>query len=745
MDDAAHTAIVDPLLSSLACAGDRFAGVCSVLGPWGSGKTTILREFVDRARGAGARVVHVTCSPELRDTDGAVLDLVRSAVEFDDGGRGDAGTTVTLPQQGRAMNSPDEVLGALAPLLADGPVVLAVDDVEFADPHSLAAFRDRGPWLRRQGAMVVYTSDGPWNPATRTDTVLADVTDYVYYVPPVTASGVRAILAEAGVDDVAGTDAVIEGANGNPALAMALAADLTASPGTTVPLRAGRAYLRAVDSVLRHLGAEAEQLCGLLAVVPACSTTSSAALASVLGRSRAEVETLLDVLGAVGVIDGARFRIEGTAEHLRAAAARAADSPAVRFLADTRAPETIAVPVVLAALRRGDRDEATRVIAGLGSRPILPTPRVITQIHLAYAWYYGRWTGPGREPVRDLTPALLDPWTSLIDAVTRTEDEAGDEAGEVDLQTAAEHLLADLLSGPAVPEAIAMVVEALASRRPDADLSPWTARIEAVAERSADPAGSALLHTVRAATLLHTGDRPAARLLVDRAFRILPGAKWGAALGFPLATGLAAVEEYHSGTIGPSGPPDLLATTLHDLRVLLARARRLTENGAVLAAMGELQAVDRLAVQCGLDGPVVGRARAELADLRAGFPGSVLAGSGSWTLPAIPGPTDRRAPGGGGPDDDGDDRRLSEAELRVAELAAEGLTNRAIGRRLHVTVSTVEQHLTKVYRKLGVSGRVDLSTGIARSRAELDGPGDHLHPVAMRPPTDPHRLEAKEL
>jgi DNA-binding CsgD family transcriptional regulator len=745
MDDDAHTAIVDLLLGSLACAGDRFAGVCSVLGPWGSGKTTILRGFVDRARLAGARVVHVTCSPELRHTDGAVLDLVRSAVEFDEGGRGDAGTTVRLPQQGRPMSCPDEVLGALAPLLAEGPVVLAVDDVEFADRHSLAAFKDRGPWLRRQGAMVVYTSDGPWNPAARTDAVLADVTDYVYYVPPVTASGVRAILAEAGVDDVDETDAVIEGANGNPALAMALAADLTASPSFTVPLRAGRAYLRAVDSALRYLGAEAEQLCGLLAVVPASSGTSSAALASVLGRSRAEVETLIDVLGAVGVIDGARFRIEGTAEHLRATTARDADSPAVRFLADTRAPETIAVPVVLAALRRGDRDEATRVIAGLGSRPILPTPRVITQIHLAYAWYYGRWTGPEREPVRDLTPALLDPWTSLIDAVTRTEDEAEDEAGEVDLQTAADHLVADLLSGPAVPEAIAMVVEAVASRRPDADLSSWAARIETVAERSEDPAGSALLHTVRATTLLRTGDRPAARLLVDRAFRILPGGRWGAALGFPLATGLAAVEEYHAGMIGPSGPPDLMATTLHDLRVLLARARRLTENGAVLAAMGELQAVDRLAVQCGLDGPVVGRARAELAGLRAGFPGSVLAGSGSWTLPAIPGPTDRRAPRGGGPDDDGDDRRLSEAELRVAELAAEGLTNRAIGRRLHVTVSTVEQHLTKVYRKLGVSGRVDLSTGIARNRAELDGPGDHLHPVLTRPPTDPHRLEAKEL
>ncbi|WP_189958800.1 helix-turn-helix transcriptional regulator [Streptomyces alanosinicus] len=51
---------------------------------------------------------------------------------------------------------------------------------------------------------------------------------------------------------------------------------------------------------------------------------------------------------------------------------------------------------------------------------------------------------------------------------------------------------------------------------------------------------------------------------------------------------------------------------------------------------------------------------------------------------------------------------LSDAEQRVAALAAEGLTNRGIAARLGVTVSTVEQHLTRVYRKLGVTSRADL-------------------------------------
>lgn len=57
---------------------------------------------------------------------------------------------------------------------------------------------------------------------------------------------------------------------------------------------------------------------------------------------------------------------------------------------------------------------------------------------------------------------------------------------------------------------------------------------------------------------------------------------------------------------------------------------------------------------------------------------------------------------------------LSDAERKVAELAAHGHTNREIGRRLYITVSTVEQHLTRVYRKLDVSRRADLATLLSR-------------------------------
>lgn len=56
---------------------------------------------------------------------------------------------------------------------------------------------------------------------------------------------------------------------------------------------------------------------------------------------------------------------------------------------------------------------------------------------------------------------------------------------------------------------------------------------------------------------------------------------------------------------------------------------------------------------------------------------------------------------------------LSEAERKVAALAAQGHTNREIADKLFITASTVEQHLTRVYRKLNVKYRTDLPADLA--------------------------------
>ena len=53
---------------------------------------------------------------------------------------------------------------------------------------------------------------------------------------------------------------------------------------------------------------------------------------------------------------------------------------------------------------------------------------------------------------------------------------------------------------------------------------------------------------------------------------------------------------------------------------------------------------------------------------------------------------------------------LTPTERQVAELAAEGRSNKEIARVLHVTVSTVEAHLSRAYAKLGVRSRSQLAS-----------------------------------
>lgn len=58
---------------------------------------------------------------------------------------------------------------------------------------------------------------------------------------------------------------------------------------------------------------------------------------------------------------------------------------------------------------------------------------------------------------------------------------------------------------------------------------------------------------------------------------------------------------------------------------------------------------------------------------------------------------------------------LTSHELACAELAAAGSSNRDIAERQFVTLRTVEQHLSKAYRKLGISRRSELAAALASS------------------------------
>lgn len=63
---------------------------------------------------------------------------------------------------------------------------------------------------------------------------------------------------------------------------------------------------------------------------------------------------------------------------------------------------------------------------------------------------------------------------------------------------------------------------------------------------------------------------------------------------------------------------------------------------------------------------------------------------------------------------------LTPAELRVVRLAARGKTNQGIATDLYISVKTVEGHLAKAYRKLGVDSRRELAAALAEDDEFLE-------------------------
>ena len=60
---------------------------------------------------------------------------------------------------------------------------------------------------------------------------------------------------------------------------------------------------------------------------------------------------------------------------------------------------------------------------------------------------------------------------------------------------------------------------------------------------------------------------------------------------------------------------------------------------------------------------------------------------------------------------------LSPQETQIAELAAQGLSNREIGQRLFLSHRTVSTHLYRMFPKLGIVSRNELA-GVLRNRGE---------------------------
>lgn len=65
-------------------------------------------------------------------------------------------------------------------------------------------------------------------------------------------------------------------------------------------------------------------------------------------------------------------------------------------------------------------------------------------------------------------------------------------------------------------------------------------------------------------------------------------------------------------------------------------------------------------------------------------------------------------------------KELTDAERTVAELVARGMTNKQAGRRMFSSHHTVDYHLRRVFKKLGVHSRVELARALGEHYEALN-------------------------
>ncbi|MCG8925485.1 helix-turn-helix transcriptional regulator [Lentzea sp. CC55] len=619
----------------------------------------------------------------------------------------------------------------LAPHLSRSrPTLVVVDDVQHADPESVGFL----VWLRRFPNMrVVVTHAATDSPHRAELSTWAQV-------------WLRPLAAESHGPS-----------GGNPALLAALRED-----GGQVGPVTRRTFL---DLVRGNGPALFEVACGLAVLGP-----RSALLGRLTDRHPQAATALTAVLTDSGLHDGTRFRLPGAEEVLLGALAPAEavalHRRAAELLHDLGAPDAEVAEHCVAAhsvdastggislLRRAARTATPAFAAECLRLALRNRDDEALRVELGRA----QWHTDPAAAVRTLLPCTADD-----PVVLRARWWQGDFSPAPPTRPTPElSLCHEFLTGrpllPVDPEAV------LRRRGPDTAPEAVAQALRLAGPRHwrtapADETSAtllALLDAVRAEDRWHRGDVVAAAEAAESALSRLGPDGWGAALGLPLRFALLA-DAALGRESGPRPVPDAVSRSVFWLPYLRARGRHHLALGRPHAALDDFTAcADRLGaaearIALGQPGKATALLEEEITaatDPRTtGIALRLLAGvsAGADRTRLLRDAVRRLEHAGDHLElsralaDLGHDRHqrgalrearllgrrarresglpcepvaapavLSAAERKVAALASAGHSNREIARRLYVTVSTVEQHLTRVYRKLGIAGREDL-------------------------------------
>lgn len=735
---------IDTLAEGIAAAlGEGRKAVTHIRGPRGCGKTWTLDQVGQRLVAAGVRVLRTKGDATDRAIPFAALSTLlssavagsadewpalRAAVTFDPG-----------PLDPMAVTT--ETHRLLALLASAGPLALVIDDVHLLDDPSADVLSFAS---RRTGALGVLTT-GPES--------AVDASAVEWRVGDTPADVLVSMLESQGVARGA-AEACVAAASGNPGLALALADGLSAAqragevPVAALPRPAGGL----ADELQRRLRSHGERVSRALVIAAAEPGGDVAAVRSAL-KTLGETEAGLSAAEEAGLVEVVGTRLlfpdpwaRSAAYHLVAPASRRAAHRALaaafsepgqaaqrawHLAAGADGPSRAVTEALVLLADDTARRGATAAAAAMAERAaeFAPDPANRADCLLTAL---ERWIDTaGLDGIRRVAP-LLD----------RSDPEAAAAWAEAD----------SFLRGDPAASADADGDGRWARRR-----NTRLAVLRSLAAGDHRQASAALSESVGAdprlrvsgaLALRHAGRLKDAREELARALLVLEGCdaaarSWAALAAADLDVlqgraddALAGLARLPAGlpaewlewasvlraratlALDPSAEPSLVpgaftvvgAGPLAEIRGRVAEGLR-TRRAAAFEAAWAIADEHQLPIEAAearMWAVSAAGVDARLADLAVAT--LQRCGSRGWE-PRLRVPTvaPSVAPAPADPALDA----LSQAERRVAEAVARGLTNREVADHLYLSVKTVDFHLQQMYRKLGIRSRTELAVRMA--------------------------------